>query len=263
MDVNAINSTNSIQNLNNLNNNQNIALQKAQLKYSVEDFQSNDSTALSVSKSSIIRSEFSQDLQSTNDAIAKSTISENAINRLQDFLQNIDNKLQNSQNYQNRNDLKQEINQDLREFNQVAFDTKYKSESLIANRLNDEQESIKLSANGNLYSLDKPNIANFTNSIFEAVNNSDLNNPENLQKAIEVVSETSKQMENISNEFSNFSQQLLNDARDRISEQNYNNSIDFGKESSDFSKANINLNAGYLAASQANVVQEQSVRLLS
>ena len=58
--------------------------------------------------------------------------------------------------------------------------------------------------------------------------------------------------------------QLIEDVRNRIDEQRYNNNvIDFGRESSDFTKANININAGYLAASQANIVQEQSVRLLS
>ena len=43
----------------------------------------------------------------------------------------------------------------------------------------------------------------------------------------------------------------------------YSKDKNFGKESSDFSKTNINSNLGYLAASQANIVQAQSVRLLS
>ena len=38
MEIGSINSTSSIQNLNNLNNNSNIALNKAQLKYSIDDF---------------------------------------------------------------------------------------------------------------------------------------------------------------------------------------------------------------------------------
>ena len=42
-----------------------------------------------------------------------------------------------------------------------------------------------------------------------------------------------------------------------------NKDKNFGKESSDFTKNNIIANSGYLAASQANIVQEQSVRLLS
>ena len=41
MEIGSINSTNSIQNLNNLNNNSNVALNKTQLKYSIDDFKNN------------------------------------------------------------------------------------------------------------------------------------------------------------------------------------------------------------------------------
>lgn len=143
MDIGSINSTSSIQNLNNLNNNSNIALNKAQLKYSIDDFKNNSSEALAVSRSSILKSEFSQDIQSINDGIAKSQISQASMDKLQDFMKNIQNKLENSQNYENKNDLKQEINQELRNFNQQAFDTKYKEENLIASRYNDKKRVYK------------------------------------------------------------------------------------------------------------------------
>lgn len=263
MDIGSINSTSSIQNLNNLNNNSNIALNKAQLKYSIDDFKNNSSEALAVSRSSILKSEFSQDIQSINHGIAKSQISQASMDKLQDFMKNIQNKLENSQNYENKNDLKQEINQELRNFNQQAFDTKYKEENLIASRYNDEKESIQISSSNNLFSIDKPNVANFTNDIFDVVNNNDLNNPQNVENALNKVTNTSKQLQELSGQFVDFSKQLQADAKNKIIEQNYNQTIDFGRESSNFSKANININAGYLAASQANVIQEQSVRLLS
>ena len=263
MDIGSINSTSSIQNLNNLNNNSNVALNKTQLKYSIDDFKSNSSEALTVSRSSILKSEFSQDIQSINDGIAKSQISQTSIDKLQDFMKNIQNKLENNQNYENKNDLKQEINQELRNFNQQAFDTKYKEGNLIANRYNDQQESIQISSSNNLFSIDKPNVANFTNDIFDVVNNNDLNNPQNVENALNKVTNTSKQLQELSGQFVDFSKQLQADAKNKIIEQNYNQTIDFGRESSNFSKANININAGYLAASQANVIQEQSVRLLS
>ena len=185
------------------------------------------------------------------------------MDKLQDFMKNIQNKLENSQNYENKNDLKQEINQGLRNFNQQAFDTKYKEENLIASRYNDEKESIQISSSNNLFSIDKPNVANFTNDIFDVVNNNDLNNPQNVENALNKVTNTSKQLQELSGQFVDFSKQLQADAKNKIIEQNYNQTIDFGRESSNFSKANININAGYLAASQANVIQEQSVRLLS
>ena len=260
MDINAINSSNNIQNL---NNSSSLNVQKSQLKYSIGDFQNENTANLNVSQSSILKSEFSQDIQSINDGIAKSKIAQTSMDKLQDFLKNIQNKLENSQNYQDKNELKQAINQDLKEFNIQAFETKYKDEALIANRYSDEQESIQVSSNSNLFSIDKPNVANFTNDIFSAVNNSDLNNSQNVDYALSVVSNSSRQLQNFSNQFSDFSKQLEDDAKNKISEQSFNKLVDFGKESSDFTKSNIVLNAGYLAASQANIIQEQSVRLLS
>ncbi|MFV7790357.1 hypothetical protein ACNO6Z_05810 [Aliarcobacter lanthieri] len=263
MDINAINSTNNIQNLNHLNSSLNAVLNKTQLKYSAEDFSSDSSANLNVSRSSILKSEFSQDIQSLNDGIAKSQIAKSSIDNLQDFLKNIENKLENSQNIDDKNELKQSINQDLRAFNQKAFDTKYQDESLIANRYSDNQETIEVSSSNAVYSIDKPNVANFTNQIFDVVNNNNLNNPQNIQNALDTVSNTSKKLEELSNQFVDFSKQLQSDAKNQINEQIFNQTINFGRESSDFTKTNIQANAGYLAAAQANIVQEQSVRLLS
>lgn len=260
MDINSVNSSNSIQNL---NNGSHLNVNKSQLKYSIGDFQNEHISNINVSQSSILKSEFSQDIQSINDGIAKSKIAQVSMDKLQDFLKNVQNKLENSQNYEDKNELKQSINQDLKEFNIQAFETKYKDEALIANKYNDEQESIQVSSNNSLFSIDKPNVANFTNNIFNAVNNSDLNNPKSVDYALSVVSNSSNQLQELSNQFSNFSKQLENEAKNQISEQGFNKSIDFGQESSDFTKSNIVMNSGYLAAAQANIIQEQSVRLLS
>ena len=71
-------------------------------------------------------------------------------------------------------------------------------------------------------------------------------------------------------QFTDFGNKIETSARDTIKEQvnlynenQMNKDKNFGKESSDFTKNNIIANSGYLAASQANIVQEQSVRLLS
>ena len=78
------------------------------------------------------------------------------------------------------------------------------------------------------------------------------------------------QLQNTFEEFTEFGNRLETSARETIKDQinlynenKFNKDKNFGKESSDFSKTNISANLGYLAASQANIVQEQSVRLLS
>ena len=270
MDIGLINSTNSIQNLNNLNNNSNVALNKTQLKYSIDDFKSNSSEALTVSRSSILKSEFSQDIQSINDGIAKSQISQTSIDKLQDFMKNIQNKLENNQNYENKNDLKQSINEDLRNFNQVAYETKFKKENIIATNYYDDKKSIDINTKNANFSIEKPNTPTYANEIFELSNNSDLNNSTNLEQVSSKVRTSSNQLKNTYDDFTEFGNKLEFSAKETIkaqvdlyNENKINKDRNFGQESTDFSKTNVNANLGYLAASQANIVQAQSVRLLS
>lgn len=77
-------------------------------------------------------------------------------------------------------------------------------------------------------------------------------------------------MENIKDDFKDLQEKLKESAKSSIQDQislsnenRKNKDLNFGKESNDFTKTNVMSNMGYLAASQANIVQEQSVRLLS
>ena len=267
MDVNAINN-NAISSLN-TSSSSSLQLEKSSLSGKINNSEK-EALNLSISDYNKQRDELSLNVQSLNDGIAMSKIAQNSIEKQQDYLKNIQNKLENINNLENKNDIKQSINEDLRNFNQVAYETKYKNESLLVNSYYDDKNSIDINTSSENFSMAKTNTANFANDIFETVNNSDLNNPENVSNALNKVASSSSELQNVSNQFSQFSKQLEEKALENIKEQNnlYNenkmNKIkDFGKESTDFTKSNINANAGYLAASQANIVQEQSVRLLS
>lgn len=105
---------------------------------------------------------------------------------------------------------------------------------------------------------------------FELSNNSDLNDSTALQEVANKVRTSSNQLKNTYDEFTEFGNKLEYGARETIKDQvnlynenKINKDRNFGKESTDFSKTNVNANMGYLAASQANIIQEQSVRLLS
>lgn len=262
MDINAIN--NNV--ISGLNSNSSLQLNKTQTN-KIDNFQ-NESLNLSISNYNIQRSEFSQNIQSLNDGIAISNISMNSIEKQQNYLNTIQDKLQNSENLENKNDIRKSINEDLVAFNQLAYDTKYKNENLLVTQKEDNN-SITIDTNSQTFSMEKTNTAEFANTIFDVVNNKDLNIDTNLENAKNTVSSSMEKLENTFNQFDNFSNQLKNSAKEDISKQFelYNEksteNINFGKEANDFSKTNINANVGYLAAAQANIVQEQSVRLLS
>lgn len=265
MDINAINNNN----ISSLNSSSSLQLEKTSSKYKLDNSQK-DALNLNISEYNKKRDELSLNVQSLNDGIAITKIAQNSIEKQQNYLNNIQTKLENINNFQDKNDIKQSINEDLRAFNQVAYETKYKKESLLVNDYYDEKNSIDVNTQSNNFSMPKVNTSTFANDIFETSNNSDLNNPEALNQLSSKIQNSSNQLQDLYNQFGDFGKTLENSAKNTIKEQidlynenKINKDKNFGKESSDFSKNNINANMGYLAASQANIVQEQSVRLLS
>ena len=264
MDVNSINS-----NISTLNTSSSLHLEKASSS-KVINSRNEDSTNLYINEYNKKRDELSLNVQSLNEGIAVTKIAQNSIEKQQDYLKNIQTKLENANSYENKNDLKQSINEDLRSFNQIAYETKFKRESLLATDYYDEKSTIDINTKNTNFSIEKPNTPSYANEIFELTNKSDLNNPDALAEVLSNVNTSSNKLQNTYDEFTEFGNRLEYSARETIKEQVdlYNeNKItkdrNFGNDSTDFSKTNVNANMGYLAAAQANIVQAQSVRLLS
>lgn len=264
MDVNSISN-----NISNLNNSTSLQIDKTNQSNQI-DKQDNNEINLSINEYNKKRDELSLDVQSLNEGIAISRISQNAIEKQKEFLVNVSDKLSNIENYQDKNDVKAEINEQLRNFNQVAYETKFKNENLLVVNEYDENTTIEASTSTSNFSLEKPNTAQIANDIFEVVNNYDLNKSENLNASITKVQSSYNQLQNTYEEFTELGNALESSAKELITQQRglYSDNLankdrDFGKESTDFTKSNVSANAGYLVASQANIVSDQSVKLLS
>jgi flagellin-like hook-associated protein FlgL len=264
MDVNSINN-----NISTLNNSSSLHLEKSSSSSKINS-SSKDALNLNINDYNKKRDELSLNVQSLNNGIAASKIAQNSIEKQQEYLSNIQDKLEKISNYEDKNDVKQSINQDLRSFNQIAYETKFNKESLLVVNNYDEKTSIDVNTKSSNFSIEKPNTATYANEIFETVNNSNLNDPNALNGVISKVANSAIQLQNTFEEFTEFGNRLETSARETIKDQinlynenKFNKDKNFGNESSDFSKSNVNANVGYLAASQANIVQEQSVRLLS
>jgi flagellin len=117
--------------------------------------------------------------------------------------------------------------------------------------------------------MDKPNTPEVAIAVGNAISKNDLNNQEQLNETIVIVKESIKALDDVHSQFQDLRTNLVESARESIQEQkdltNQNRitkQYDFPKEVTDFTKSNVIANAGYLAASQANIVQEQSVKLV-
>ena len=264
MDVNSINSS-----VSSLNTSSSLGLERTGSANKAGKI-NEESSNLYINEYNKKRDELSLSVQSLNDGIAITKIAQNSIEKQQDYLSNIQTKLENINSYENKNDVKQSINEDLRGFNQTAYETKFKQENILANNYYDEKNTIDISTDKANFSVEKPNTPTFANDIFELSNASDLNDPQAVKELMNKVQTSSNQLQNTYEEFTEFGNKLEYSARETIKEQvklynenKTNLDKNFGKESSDFSKTNVNSNLGYLVASQANIVQAQSVRLLS
>lgn len=261
MDVNQINN-NSISNL---NSSSQLQINKANSVQKVNESKNNE-LSLDIGNQGNKKSEFSSNVQSLVDGIAMSKIATNALNKQQEYLQNIQTKLEDTANMNNKNDIKQSVNEDLRNFNKVSYETNYKKQSLLVQNYYDQTPNIDVNTTNQTFSMQKPNVSDYANQMFDAINNTDLNNPTNLEKAKQLVSNVSTELTKLTNNFDTFTKDLQSKATDAIKQQNdnlYKNSVNFGREATDFSKTNVSMNAGNLIVSQANIVQAQSVRLLS
>ncbi len=265
MDVNSINNNN----ISTLNSSASLQLERSSSTNKVNNTPK-DALNLNINDYNKKRDELSLNVQSLNNGIAASKIAQNSIEKQQEYLINVQNKLEKITNYEDKNDIKQSINEDLRSFNQIAYETKFNKESLLVINNYDDKTSIEVNTKNSNFSIAKPNTATYANEIFEAVNTSNLNDPNTLNGVVNKVASSANQLQNTFEEFTEFGNRLETSARETIKDQinlynenKFNKDKNFGKESSDFSKTNISANLGYLAASQANIVQEQSVRLLS
>ena len=264
MDVNSINN-----NISNLNQSSQLQIDKSSEPKQIEKVDNESASSLSINEYNKKRDELSLNVQSLNNGIAISDIANNALDKEQNYLSNIQNELQNLKSDENtledKNDIKPLVNENLKNFNQVAYETKYKNENLLSLDYYDEKKEITVNTDNQNFSIEKVNTPDFANQIFEAVNAANLNDPEQLNAAISKVESSVIEIQNISDKFTELGNKVEESARETIKDQVdlYNDNKDFGKESLDFSKNNVFANVGYLAASQANIVQAQSVRLLS
>ncbi|AXH09808.1 hypothetical protein CP960_07635 [Malaciobacter halophilus] len=264
MDVNSI--SNNVTNLNSLPQQQ---LNRTTQNSRIEPI-TNDALNLSISESyNLKRDELSNSLQTFNEGIAISSIAKNGIQKQQEIISDIKQNLLDK-NIEDKNQLKEQFTNQLKDFTSIAIETKYKKESILATQdSNQENNSFTIDTKEAYLQINKVNTPIISNELANDIKNSDLNNSEELDTLVGKLNTSEKYLNDLSNQFEQTSQQIQENAKDVLKQQqelvknNQTNNINFGKEANDFTKNNLFANVGYLAVSQANIVQEQSVRLLS
>jgi len=259
MDVNNINpSVNNLQGLN-----PQVNLDKAHASGSI---QNKEEDAYNLSISTLLthdRSDLALGLEQSNQGLAISKITQNTLEKQEDILNKIENTLEKKDNQKINNQDVLEIKSLLNDFTSNSDNAKFDNKKLFAAQY--EESTITLSIENNSLQIDKVDLNEITKKLKESSNKLPQEEAEFkaiLEEAKILVNDFSQDFKEIEKNIESFAKETISQEDSSRRENSVYKEINFSDEVKDFSKTNISSNASLLA-SQANIVQEQSIRLLS
>ncbi|OUR71709.1 hypothetical protein A9Q76_04760 [Arcobacter sp. 31_11_sub10_T18] len=266
MEINNINS-----NINNVNQSQNSSLERISTGLKINQA-ADDAASLSISDSlRLQRSDLSQSLQNLNQGIALTRIASDGLDNQQEILGDIRQKLlqanTDTTSVDGKEAIKQEVLKLTEQFQNIAQTTTFADQKLITPEAT--STTLDISTADETFSLDIPNTGQIANELTTLIGATDFGTGD-IAAIIDRIDVASNQVSSAQSDFGSTENQLASSARNSITAEvniaKANSSltdIDFGKELTDFSKANILTQIGYLVSTQANAVQEQNVKLLA
>lgn len=268
MDINSISNE-----LINLNQNTQAPVLNIEETISAKEVSKDDALNLSISDVyNKKRDELSISLQSLNEGIAINQISKDGLVQQEEQLNKVEDKLNTAKGTLEEgidtNSLKEDILKDLIQFNQIADTTTFKNEKLLTLEKN-QAEEVTISTQQSVYTLEKAETKEISSTLAKNFESNDLSSETEIDTALDATSDAKTKVSNFISKIDDIDKRIVENAQNTITDQidlSKENSaltdVDFGAETSDFSKTNINSQLGFLAGTQAHIVQEQSVRLL-
>ena len=268
MDINAIN--------NNIANLGNVGQQNLGKTGATQGTEQVNDEALNLSISQVYhkkRDELSQSLQSLNEGLAFTGIAKQGLEKQGDSLENVQKELYkvnlDDPDY-NATDTKNNLAVHLQEFNDIAEGTKFQKQTLLLKEFNVPEANLNIITKDAHYTLEATNTKDVSTKLIQKIGENPLNSREDVSKALDDTQQAINELATVYEKYSEQEKAIEQSARNTITEsiqlskENARiRTVDFGQETADFSKTNVTSNIGHLVASQANIVQEQSVRLIS
>ena len=265
MEINSLSS-----NLNSVNNAQNNSVERISSGSKIEQTPDDASNLVISDALKLQRSDLSHSLKNLNEGIALTRIATDGLDNQKQLLEEISTKLVQVNTDTTSSDdkvaIKKEVTKLVEDFKNISETTKFNDQKLITPDNN--SETLDISTSDETLSITIPNTGRIADELRTLVDNTDFNSGDTsaivdrVDLAIGEVNETQSN-------FTSTESQLESSARNTIGEQvnlaKASSSIidiDFGKEVTDFSKANILTQLGYLVSTQANAGQEQNIKLL-
>ena len=255
---------------NNLNNNTSLEINNkinANKSLSQINDLNNEDKNLFIKDYNKTRDDLSLNLRSLNDGIAISKFTQKALDLNIQNLTQVEQKFTELKNDNQFIDNNIFLKNELFQMKEQNHQIKYKNKNIFVEN-NIEENLISIMSQDTYHAINKPDMSKIINDLIVGTSTNDLDFSAGLENAIGQINNTINEVKSVKEQFAKIDDKLISSAKSSINEQidlskKMNLQINFGKEVMDFSKTNILANIGYLVASQANIVQEQSTRLLS
>lgn len=215
-----------------------------------------------------------QGVENVTNALSYLNIGDNALEQQSTLLDSVKEKLLEAStdtvNDEQRSIIKNEINDLLTQFNNIASRTNYNGENILQNSPDDSSESNGLGVQigtlsedyissspiqSNLEGLDLTSLLNETDFSAETANSYIENIDNALTKLNDFRSDIGSTANQLESSFTTLSSQIVNNSSALSGISN----VDYAKEVSNFSKQNILAQVGAFGHAQANNINQQAV----
>jgi flagellin len=234
-----------------------------------------DGATLNINNLSATNNQLSSNLEGQNKAISATQTADRSLNFQKDLVSSIKsqfelgNQLNNDISQNNTNQLeevKDNINNLINTFGQVSDGTIVADKSLLKPTTPDG--TVYIETSDQQYSIDQKNGAKALNGINQVQQNINFDD-RSVEQNLNTLDMIDGQLSQLQGKYKNVHNNLINDAQQTLSQENQNifekgelKNVNFGRESSDFSKLNLTAIQGSLIGSQANATLENNMRLL-
>ncbi len=234
---------------------------------------SDDSSSLAISDNlTIQKSSLSQHIENMNFGIAMTTIAQNGIDSQKGLLENMRTQtlaaMDPGTGEAEMAAITGQISGSIGQFNDIAESTRFNNQELLKAKGTIEDD-ISIVADGTIFPLEKADTTSISDELnsFMGTFAADAEAREGFLTALD---DGIDKLNIYADDYASAAEQMETNAKNALgseSEQAASKSafknIDYGKESADFNKTNLQSQIGYLMQSQANAQQAKNIVLLS
>ncbi|MEA3498980.1 MAG: flagellin [Campylobacterota bacterium] len=214
----------------------------------------------------------SQSIENMSSGIVMGNIAQSGIASQKDILENIKTEtlkaMSGTTSTQGKEVIADQISKYIDQYEQIANSTTYNDQTLL--RANgDASDDLSIVGDETIIEMERVDTVSIADKLRTALSTF-TNSRDDMSNMLNVVEEGSTQLASFASDFGSAANAMESNARNAISSEKELASsrstileIDYSKEISDFSKANILTQIGMIVQSQSNAVQSRTVNLLS